>query len=71
LNREINRKFREIRGKCNDKTPKHYPSYCHRAVLDILGLLNQIREETASTQNQIDNLTFLDTFAQTEEALPR
>ena len=67
MNREINRKFREIRGKCNDKTPEHYPSYCHRAVLDILGLLKQIREETASTQNQIDAIPFLDNFTQVEE----
>jgi len=71
VNREINRKFREIRGKCDNKTPGHYPDYCHRAVLDLLDLLNDIREEVASTQNQIDNLTFLDNFIQTEEALPR
>jgi len=71
MNPEINRKFREIRSKCNNKTPDHYPSYCHRAVLDILDLLNDIREETASTQNQIDNLTFLDNFIQTEEVYPR
>jgi len=69
MNREINRKFREIRGKCNDKTPGHYPSYCHRAVLDILDLLNLIRQEAISTQNQIDNLTFLDNFIQTEEVV--
>jgi len=71
MNREINRKFREIRGKCNDKQPGHYPAYCHRAVLDILSLLNDIRQETASTQNQIDNLTFLDNFVQTEEVYSR
>jgi len=71
LNREINRKFREIRGKCNDKTPGHYPSYCHRAVLDILELLNMMREEQASTQNQIDNLSFLNNFVQAEEVYPR
>jgi len=71
MNPEINRKFREIRGKCNDKQPEHYPAYCHRAVLDILDLLNQIRQEAISTQNQIDNLTFLDNFIQTEEVYPR
>jgi len=67
MNHSINRKFLEIRAKCNNKTPRHYPDYCHRAVLDILDLLNDIREETASTQNQIDNLTFLDNLIQTEE----
>ena len=71
MNREINRKFREIRGKCNDKTPEHYPAYCHRAARDILDLLNLIRQETSSIQSQIDNLTFLDNFIQTEEVLPR
>ena len=71
MNHSINRKFLEIRAKCNNKTPRHYPDYCHRAVLDILDLLNDIREETASTQNQIDNLTFLDNFIQTEEAIGR
>ena len=71
MNREINKKFREIRGKCNDKQPEHYPAYCHRAVLDILDLLNLIRQEAISTQNQIDNLTFLDNFIQTEEVYPR
>jgi len=69
MNREINKKFREIRGKCNDKQPEHYPAYCHRAVLDILDLLNLIRQEAISTQNQIDNLTFLDNFIQTEEVV--
>ena len=62
MNQEINKKFREIRGKCNKKTPGHYPSYCHRAVLDILSLLNQIRQETASTQNQLDNMTYLSDY---------
>ena len=71
MNREINRKFREIRGKCSDKTPGHYPSYCHRAVLDILELLNQIRQETAANENAVDNLTFLNNFIQAEEALTR
>ena len=71
MNREINRKFREIRGKCNDKTPEHYPAYSHRATLDILDLLNLMRQETSSIQSQIDNLTFLDNFIQTEEVLPR
>lgn len=71
MNREINRKFREIRSKCNNKTPKHYPDYCHRAVLDILDLLNHMRQETASTQNQLDNLTFLDNFIQAEEVYSR
>jgi len=71
MNREINRKFREIRSKCNNKKTEHYPAYCHRAVLDILELLNQMRQETASTQNQIDNLTFLDNFVQAEEAYTR
>jgi len=71
MNREINRKFREIRGKCNDKNPSHYPAYCHRAVLDILDLLNQIRQEIADNENAVENLAFLDNFIQTEEALPR
>ena len=71
MNSEINRKFREIRGKCSKAHPEKYPDYCWRAVLDILDLLNQIRQETASTQNQIDNLTFLDNFIQTEEVYSR
>jgi len=71
MNPEINRKFIEIRGKCNDKQPEHYPAYCHRAVLDILNLLNMMREETAANENAVDNLTFLDNFVQTEEVYPR
>jgi len=71
MNPEINRKFREIRGKCNDKTPGHYPSYCHRAVLDILELLNMMRQETAANENAVDNMAFLNNFIQAEEALPR
>jgi len=67
MNPEINRKFIEIRGKCAKTDPEHYPNYCWRAVLDILDLLNQIREETASTQNLIDAIPFLDNFTQVKE----
>ena len=67
MNTEIESKFKAIRGKCNDETTEHYPAYCHRAVLDILDLLNHMRQEIASTQNQIDNLTFLDNFMQSKE----
>jgi len=74
MNREINRKFREIRGKCNDKTPEHYPAYCHRAVLDILDILNMMREETAANENAVDNMTYLSDYKELvnmEEAYPR
>ena len=67
VNSEINKKFREIRRKCNNKKPEHYPAYCHRAVLDILNLLNLMRQETISIQSQIDNLTFLDNFVKVKE----
>jgi len=62
MSSEVNRKFREIKRKCNNKNLGHYPSYCHRAVLDLLELLNMIREETASNQNAIENLSYLDGF---------
>ena len=71
MNPEINRKFIEIRDKCSKAHPEKYPDYCWRAVLDMLDLLNDIREETASTQNQIDNLSFLNNFVQAEEVYPR
>ena len=69
MNREINRKFREIRGKCNDKTPEHYPSYCHRAVLDILDLLNLLAVEITDKENAIEDLALVDGFVKLEDLL--
>jgi len=69
MNREINRKFREIRGKCNDKTPEHYPAYCHRAVLDILSLLDLLTAELTDKENAIEELALVDNFVKMEDLL--
>jgi len=69
VNRELNRKFREIRGKCIQGTPDAYPAYCHRAVLDILSLLNQITAELADNKDVIEDLALVDGFVKMEDLL--
>jgi len=69
MNPEINKKFREIQSKCNNKTPKHYPGYCHRAILDVLSLLSLITEELADKENAIEDLALVDDFIKMEDLL--
>jgi len=69
MNQSINRKFREIRGKCNDKQPGHYPAYCHRAVLDILSLLDLLTAELTDKENAIEELALVDNFVKMEDLL--
>jgi len=69
MNPEINRKFREIQGKCDNKTTEHYPAYCHRAVLDILDLLNLITTELADNKEVIEDLALVDGFVKMEDLL--
>jgi len=66
-NIEINRKFRAIRKKCYADQKDEYPAYCRRAVLDLLDLLNDIREENKDTKNSVDNLTYLNDVEPIEE----
>jgi len=69
MNPEINKKFLEIRAKCNNKTPRHYPDYCHRAVTDILDLLNLITAELADNKEVIEDLALVDNFVKMEDLL--
>jgi len=58
VNAEINKKFLEIRRKCFKGHPEKYPGYCKRAVLDILSLLNDIREEIAELEQKQENIIY-------------
>lgn len=67
MNPEINRKFREIQRKCDNKKPEHYPSYCHRATLETLDLIHLLLDELTKIEAAIT----LSPYVKNEEAQPR